>query len=88
MVGEEFEPGATAAEDVLAPGDVSLCRFGKPREVHRELHALPVARVSGADRIGWEEIQVPSQVDVAVVEVSLGETDHDLVSGLVGDRAA
>lgn len=33
-------------------------------------------------------VSVPSQVDMAVVEVALGQTDHDLVDGLVGNRAA
>jgi hypothetical protein len=87
MVGEEFSPRAAAAEDVLAACDVGLCRFGKPREVHCEWHALPVACVGGADRICRKEAQVLPQVDVAIVEVALGETDRDLVDGLVGARA-
>ena len=69
-MGEEFPPRAAAAEDVLVACDVGLCRFGKPREVHRERYACSVARVGGADRICGEEAQVLPQVDVAVVVVS------------------
>ena len=68
MVGEEFPPRAAAAEDGLVACDVGFCRFGKPREVHREQRSLPVARVSCADRICGEKAQVASQVDVVVVE--------------------
>jgi hypothetical protein len=69
MAGKELLPGTTAAEELMAAGDIGLYRFAEPVELQREQRAVPVALIGRADSILREEVQVFSQVDMAVLEV-------------------
>jgi hypothetical protein len=72
-----LRPRAAAAEDVLVARDVGLCRFGKPREVHGERHAFPVACVGGSDGICREETHVLSRANLMRKSVGIGDGSCD-----------
>src|SRR5450759_1572484 len=71
---EEFVPmPVPEPEDLVVGNDVGLRGAGEPFEVQCERSAELALPVRSADRIFGEEVKVPRQVDVVVVEVALGE---------------
>jgi hypothetical protein len=75
---EEVPPGAAAAEDLFVRCYVGSYRSRKAFEVQGQHRAGAVSGVGRADRVGGEEVQVGSEVDVIVGEVALGERHHDV----------
>src|SRR5262249_31402671 len=80
---------APEPEELVVRVDVAAFRAGESFEVQLERRALAGALVVPADCVCGEEVKMPGQVDVVIVDVALGQWDDDAIGvslGLVDGR--
>jgi hypothetical protein len=77
VMGEVSSPRATTPEAWVVRRDVGPEGPVKPRELQREHRAFAVLHIRRSARIFGEEVQVPGQRHVTVVEATLCDADQD-----------